>query len=427
MVAVVAVAIAGAPAEAAQTAHEARAALYRAASSHDRVAARYERLRKGHLGTARRVARLAKRASRGKRKDLHKAVRTHRRRARRHGRKARWHRREARRLRRLAAGVTVAVAAAPAPQPRRAVRVPLGTAVFWTRFVLDGAAQGIFHRQFDQMTPENELKMHALQPTRGNFDFETADEMVDWAIANGKRVRGHTLVYGSQLPWWITARPWTRAELLDVMEEHIKEVVGHFRGRIGEWDVVNEAVGGDGSRIPNVWQQVIGDDYVEKAFRFAREADPGAKLYYNEGGIDLPHHPRTQAVRALLADLRSRGVPVDGVGMQNHMTNRFYATAADVAETMRRFGALGLEVAVTEMDVQADLGLSRDSELQAQAGIYEASARACRMEPSCTSFTTWGTGDAHSWLGAAAMPLMFDTGLNAKPAFYAVADWLRNP
>jgi endo-1,4-beta-xylanase len=321
----------------------------------------------------------------------------------------------------------VATAPGPAREPRRAVRVPLGAAVFWAQFQPDGGTQGVFLRNFDQMTPENELKMYALQPSRGGFDFRTADEMVNWAIGNGKRVRGHTLVYGSQLPWWITTRSWTRAELLDVMEKHIKAVMGHFRGRIGEWDVVNEVVGSDGSRIPNVWQQVIGDDYVEKAFQFAREADPSARLYYNEGGIDLPDHPRTQSARALLSGLRSRGVPVDGVGMQNHMTNRYYATAAEVAETMRRFGALGLEVAVTEMDVQADLGLSRDSELQAQAGIYEASAKACRMEPSCTSFTTWGIGDAHSWLGAGAMALMFDGGLNAKPAFHAVADWLRNP
>ena len=403
---------------------EARSALAQAAN-HDKHARKHDKLKKKELRKAGKYERQAKKSSGKKQTTLKKKGRKCRKRAKTHKRKAAWHRKQAARLRKLAAGaVPVATAAAaPAAEARRAVTIPMGTASSWSPF----AAQDLFLRYFDQLTPENELKMYALQPAPGVFNFATADAMVNWARAAGKPVRGHTLIYGSQLPGWITGRAWTRAELLAVMEEHITRVMQHFRGRIGEWDVVNEAIGGDGGRIPNLWQQVIGDDYVEKAFQFARAADPSARLYYNEGGVDLPDHPRTQGARALVSSLRSRGVPVQGVGMQNHMTNRYYASSDQVLESINRFGALGVDVAVTEMDVVTDGGTGRGSEWQTQAAIFGGSARACRQSPYCTSFTTWGIADPYSWLGAGAEALMFDAGHNPKPAFHTVNDWLRNP
>ena len=311
----------------------------------------------------------------------------------------------------------------------RRAPVPLGTALDWHEARADPALADVFLRHFDQMTPENELKMYALQPLRGAYSFATADKMVDWARANGKRVRGHALVYGSQLPAWLTAAAWTRDELLEVMRDHIQTVMTHFRGRVPEWDVVNEAVVDWGNGLtPNIWAQVIGPDYIEQAFRFAHEADPGAKLFYNDWGIELPDHPRTAAVRKLVSGLQSRGVPIDGVGIQDHVTNRYSATGPQVAETLRRFAAMGLDVAITEMDVQTDSGGSLAAQRETQRHTFAGSAWACRMEPRCTSFTSWGISDRYSWIDTPGMaPLMFDAALDPKPAFADVEDWIKKP
>ena len=303
---------------------------------------------------------------------------------------------------------------------------PASAALDWRRLRFDRALHDTFLRHFDQITPENELKLFALQPRQGEYDFDDADAMVDWARGHGKRVRGHVLVYGNQLPYWLTSVIWTRDELLDVMKDHIQTVMKHFQGRITEWDVVNEAVVDYGNGwTPNLWYQVIGPDYVEKAFRFAHEADPGARLVYNDNGIDLPDHPHTVRLRALLSDLLKRGVPINAVGMQNHMSNKYMANGFQVAETMRRFEALGLDVAVTEMDVRNDNGLAGATELETQRQTFEGAAWACRIEPRCLSFSTWGISDRYSWINPALTPLTFDANMNPKPAFYAVEDWIK--
>ena len=398
------------------------AALSQAASA-DAAARRHERLRRKYLRRARRAAAKARVKKGRSGSKLRRKARRARRLAVRHARKAASLRRRAIWLRSMAA----ATAPPPArPLPRRGP-IPLGTAVSWNQFRSDSRLPDTFLRHFDQMTPENEMKMFALQPRQGRFEFRQADAMVDWARSHGKRVRGHTLVFGNQLPAWVANGGFTRDQLIAVMESHIKTVVGHFRGRVAEWDVVNEAVQGDGTLLPNLWLQVIGPGYIELAFRFAREADPGARLFYNDGGIDLPDHPHTQGVRRLLGDLRSRGVPVDGVGLQNHMSNRWHSPAPYIDEAMRRFAEMGLDVAVTEMDVRTDTGGPHAAELEAQKQIFEASARACRFQPRCTSFSTWGVSDRYSWFGAGPMPLLFDSDVNPKPAFAAVEDWVKKP
>jgi endo-1,4-beta-xylanase len=381
----------------------------------DRTAARERRLAR----IAARKAKLALKPADGRR--LRKSARRHAARARAHRKRAKRHRKAAARLRRRAAAPPVRVAAAS-----RRPAIPLGTALDWRSLRFDRALHDTFLRYFDQVTPENELKLFALQPRQGEYDFDDADAMVDWARGRGKRVRGHVLVYGNQLPYWLTSVIWTRDELLAVMKDHIQTVMKHFQGRITEWDVVNEAVVDYGNGwTPNLWYKVIGPDYVEQAFRFAHEADPGAKLFYNDNGIDLPDHPHTVALRALLSDLLRRGVPIDAVGMQNHMSNQYKANGFQVAETMRRFAALGLDVAVTEMDVPNDNALTGVTELEAQRQTFEGSAWACRVEPHCLSFSTWGISDRYSWINPALTPLTFDVNMDPKPAFYAVEDWIK--
>jgi endo-1,4-beta-xylanase len=389
------------------------------AAGHERKARRYERLARKQLRKARLLKKRAARTSGKSKKRLLAKARKCRKRAKKLKRRARWHRKQAKRLRKRAASMKPKVAGAPA----RGASRPLGTAVTWETIESDGRLRELFLRHFDQMTPENEMKWYAVHPGILSWDFSVPDEMVNWAIANGKAVRGHTLIYTKQNPAWVDNGVWTRETLLAVMRNHIRRTMQHFQGRIHEWDVVNEAIDGNGNWQDNVWLRVIGPDYVDYAFRYAREADPGARLYYNDWGLDSAN-VHTNAVLSMVQGLRSRGVPIDGVGIQGHVTNRVRGSEASASETMRSIAALGLNVAVTEMDVRADDG----GNLGTQAAAYRDYAKACRLQPRCTSFTTWGIVDKYSWFSQENpgwVPLPFDNGYQPKPAWGEIRDWIK--
>jgi endo-1,4-beta-xylanase len=388
------------------------------AASHERKARKDERSARKELRKARRLERKAKRAPGKAKKTLLAKARKCRKRAKKLKRRARWHRKEAKRLRKLAAAFKPTAAAAPRGSSR-----PLGTAVAWDTLESDSRLRDLFLRHFDQMTPENEMKWYAIHPGILTWDFRVPDEMVDWAIANGKAVRGHTLIYTKQNPAWVDQGAWTRETLLAVMRNHITRTMEHFKGRVHEWDVVNEAIDGSGNWQDNVWLRVIGPDYVDYAFRYAREADPSVRLYYNDWGLDADN-PHTSAVVSMVQGLRNRGVPIDGVGIQGHVTNRVRGSEASLADIMRRITSLGLNVAVTEMDVRADDG----GNLQTQADAYRDYAKACRQQPRCTSFTTWGIVDKYSWYSddnPGWVPLPFDNGYQPKPAWSEIQNWVK--
>jgi endo-1,4-beta-xylanase len=400
----------------------------RLAARHDRSARRYDKLSRREVGRAQKTLVRKSAAPKPVRRErqLKQRARGHRRKAKRYAAKARWHRKQAARLRRLAAELSK-VPPPPPPVQRRAP-MPLGAAVAWDEFQSDSRLRDTFLRYFDQMTPENEMKWGSVHPEILYWNFTTADEMIDWARANGKRVRGHTLIWNKQNPSWVENGTWTRETLLVVMENHIKNTIEHFKDRVHEWDVVNEAIDINGHWTDNIWYRVIGPDYVDYAFRYAHEADPDARLYYNEQWLDLPDDPHSQGVIALMRDLRNRGIPVDGVGMQGHVSTQGSGTQSQVSEVMHRFTELGLDVAITEIDVRTE-GIAPPAEqLEAQRSVYGAYARACRLEPRCTSFSTWGIADPYSWYEDPALsPLLFDGDFNAKPAFYEVQDWIRAP
>jgi endo-1,4-beta-xylanase len=332
--------------------------------------------------------------------------------------------------------------------------VPQGAAVRLSALRGESSYRDTFVREFDSLTPENELKMQALQPRRGQFDFGAADALVRFARRNHKTVRGHTLVWGQSLPLWLIDHGvtgklglrlppitlprlpsplgrllsdtttlltgWRRDELLGIMNNHIRTVMGHFAGDVSEWDVVNEPMADDGSLAPTIWQRFIGPDYIEQALRTARAADPRAKLFINDFAVEGPGR-KLDGLVALARDLKARDVPLDGIGLQAHTNIIGYNDEATLAHTMRRFTDLGLEVQITEMDVGASLlDLARPERLQRQALAYGAAARACNAVPGCTRFTTWGFTDAVSWLNGAESALLFDGGYRAKPAYSAV-------
>jgi endo-1,4-beta-xylanase len=379
-----------------------------------RLAAKHER-------KARRCGKLQKRELRLARKKHSLKARRHRRRAKKYGACARRHRKAAARLRRRAASLSRVRA------PRRAP-VPLGAALSWAEVQADPRQGDTFLRDFDQMTPENELKWDSVHPGILTWQFTEADQMVDWARGNGKRVRGHTLIWSTQNPAWLEDFALSRDALLLVMKNHIRKTMQHFTGRIMEWDVVNEAIDGDGNWTDNIWYRVIGPEYVELAFRYAHEADPNALLYYNEQGLDIPDNPRALAVVSMLRGLLARGVPVNGVGMQSHVSTQFHASQAQVSQLMKNLARLGLDVAITEMDVRTDAPGTLGQQLEAQRSVYGDYARACRLERHCSSFTTWGVSDTYSWYDRPEWaPLLFNGDFNPKPAYYAVRDWVQTP
>ena len=301
-------------------------------------------------------------------------------------------------------------------------RVLLGAALRAATATSDAVYRQAFLDNFDSLTPENELKMETTEPQQGHYDFSAADSLVSIAGRAGKVVRGHALVYGNQLPAWVThpLLPWTRAGLLDVMHEYIDAVVAHYGSRIDTYDVVNEAFNDDGTLRHNVWLDVIGPDYIEHAFRWARQADPKAKLMYNDIAAESDG-PKQRAILAMAQDFRRRGVPLDGVGLQNHTNLGGFPSRDALKVTMTRFAGVGLGVEITEMDV-GTLGApgTEAARLARQAEAYRQAATACWDIAACTRLTTWGVSDALSWIGSSQQPLLLDASFHPKPALAAV-------
>lgn len=272
-----------------------------------------------------------------------------------------------------------------------------------------------FLAHYTSLTPENAMKWEQIQPRRGRFDFAAADALVTFAERHGRRVRGHPLVWDQQLPEWVTAGDWDAAELEQVLRDHVREVVGRYAGRVEVWDVVNEPLEDDGGFTRNVWFRVLGERYIEIALRAAREADPDATLLINEIAAEF-EGPKAKALRRLVARLRRSGVPIDGVGLQNHTTARRFPDRERLAAVMGDYEDLGLDVEITEMDVALPPG----APLERQARAYTAAGEACAAAPNCLGLTVWGVTDEFSWIGADKRPLPLGEGGVSKPAFAAL-------
>jgi len=216
------------------------------------------------------------------------------------------------------------------------------------------------------------------------------------------------------------------ADLRAAFESHIRSVAEHFRGRVYAWDVVNEAVADDGSGLRDtVFRQKLGDQYIADAFRIARQADPQALLFYNDYGGEALNQ-KSNRIYELVQNLRTQGVPIDGVGLQMHITASNPPGDANVASNMRRLAALGLLVNISEMDVRIR-DLPAQTKLETQRSVYRSIVAVCVAEPRCDGVTFWGFTDAHSWIDAqfgADDPLLFDDQYGAKPAYYGVQDAL---
>jgi len=307
---------------------------------------------------------------------------------------------------------------AAASERRRLV----GTAVQTS--LLGGAQYGtVLAREFNYLTAEYEMKWNIVEPSRGSMNLGPGDAIVGYAASNGMRVKGHTLIWHGSVPSWLDALP--AADLRTEFERYIRDVMVHYRGRVHAWDVVNEAVADNGASLRDtLFRQKLGDDYIGDAFRLARAADAEALLFYNDyGGEGL--NAKADRIYALLQDLLSKGVPIDGVGLQMHISATSRPPIASIAENMRRLAALGLIVHISEMDVRINNASGTDqARLEAQRAAYRDVVGTCMMEPRCEAVTFWGFTDAHTWL-TGDRPLLFDAQYQPKPAFYGVLDALR--
>lgn len=290
--------------------------------------------------------------------------------------------------------------------------------------VLPGPFADTLAREFSSLTPENALKWYTVQPNRGGWNFGPADAVVDFAVAHGMEVRGHTLVWTQDTftPGWVKAIS-DPAELRTVLAEHINTVVGRYGDRVHRWDVVNEPLESIGTNpSDNVFGRVLGAGYLAEIFALAHAADPSAELWLNEFGTDwVPgkHEALVELVRQLVTD----GVPIHGVGIQMH---RFTTEGPDLDAFRRQledFAALGVKVAITELDVATVPG--DPDAFSKQAGTYERVVTACLLVAACAEITTWGVTDAATWLDhlgtlpTPTRPLLFDDQYAPKPAYLA--------
>ncbi len=308
----------------------------------------------------------------------------------------------------------------------RGLRMRIGTAaggLFNSSDASSAQYMTVMAREFNVLTPENEMKFSSLRPTRAEFRYARPDSMVAFAAANSMLVRGHTLAWHSQLPSWVSNGTFTAGEARTVLDEHITAVVTHYKGKLAAWDVVNEAFTDSPVTLRGgFWSDRIGRGYIEQAFRTAFAADPATPLYYNDYNIE-GIGAKSDSVYALLRDLRARGVPVHGVGMQMHLIGGSTPTVADLTANFARFAALGLKIQITEMDVRVPTPATAAA-LATQAQNYRDVINVCLQDTACDMVVRWGFTDRASWVPGTfpgqGDALLFDRNFTAKPAYNSV-------
>ncbi|MBV8632327.1 MAG: endo-1,4-beta-xylanase [Silvibacterium sp.] len=294
--------------------------------------------------------------------------------------------------------------------------------------------------QCNILVPENAMKWPALRPAPGKFNFRGADTIIDFASAHGQKVRGHNLCWHEALPSWFAATV-TKDNARQILAEHIRTVAGRYAGKLHSWDVVNEAIDPksglpDGLR-KSPWLEFAGPDYIDLAFRTAREADPAALLTYNDYGIETDAPDETEkraAVLALVRGMKKRGVPIDAIGIQSHLKAWNPEPGNGLRDFVRELRQIGLRVFITELDVDEKKLEGSDAERDsAIARIYRDYATMMVAEPNVDAILTWGITDRYTWLngpkwarpdGKPQRCLPFFADYRPAPAFFALRDAL---
>lgn len=288
-------------------------------------------------------------------------------------------------------------------------------------------------KEFKSLTAENAMKMAALQPTQGNFNWADADYLINFSSQNTQRVHGHTLLWHQSLPAWLQNYTGDSATLENILKTHIQTVVTHFKGKVVSWDVVNEAFEDNGTLRNSLWRQKLGADYVARCFTYAHEADPDAKLFYNDYGHEYSATKRA-AIINFVNGLKSRGIPIHGIGLQMH--TRYSQPTANLAEAINTAAGTGLLVHISELDIALNpdnvAGLVLTPAMAAlQADAYKFIVKTYYAIPAAQQFgiTTWNVTDADSWLRSTYnrpdWPLPFDDNYQRKPAYFSILSAVR--
>jgi len=301
------------------------------------------------------------------------------------------------------------------------------------RLLTEPEFSAILASEFGQLEPENEMKFASIHPRPDSdpqpYNFAPADSLVAFAHDHSMLVRGHTLVWHKQVSEWVANGNLSASQLADVLHNHIRTVVARYTAKVYAWDVVNEAFDTDGSLRNTLWynQPGIGagpsTKFIEQAFRWAHEADPSTKLFYNDYDAEEVN-AKSDAIFAMARDFKKRGVPLDGVGFQAHLTLKFDEPAKleSFAKNLERFAKLGLELHLTELDVRLDD--ATPASFAAQAKLYGEVASICVRQPACKLIQTWGIADKHSWIPRAfpghGWALLWDETYQKKPAYDAL-------
>eukprot|EP00727_Mastigamoeba_balamuthi_P008278 m51a1_g4072 putative endo- -beta-xylanase (360) ;mRNA; f:758074-759535 len=274
-------------------------------------------------------------------------------------------------------------------------------------------------KHFDIITAENECKIDATEPQQGHFTFDGCDAMLNYAQSHNMHFRGHTLVWHSQAPQWMSNIKDAN-QLRGALVSHVNGVLGHYKGKAYAWDVVNEAVADDGKGLRQSFWYPLVPDFIDLAFKTARNADPSAKLFYNDYGADSIWQQKSTYIYNMVKSMKERGIPIDGVGFQMHVSTNWSPSQEDIRKNLQRFADLGLEVHITETDV----GTNGPSEWDKQAQIYANVANACLAVSTCKSYMVWGVVDKYSWLKPADVKtgLIFDSNYTPKPAACSIYD-----
>jgi endo-1,4-beta-xylanase len=308
----------------------------------------------------------------------------------------------------------------------------VGAAIDFQKLIDEKRYRNLVISEFNSITPEKSMKAAYIHPERNTYNFNETDFLMDFCREHNKRLHGHTLVWYKDVPRWMEKFKGDKSAWEELLKNHIQTIVGHCRGRVHSWDVVNEAFNNDGTLRQNIWLKNIGEDYIGKCFRYAAEADPAALLFYND--FDLESRPeKLDAVISYLNNLKEKGVKIDGIGMQMHISITFpYISEIDLAAI--KIEENGYLLHYSEMDITmvrtGKLWMMNKHLLDLQKNRVREIVAGYMKLKSATRFgiTTWGVSDADSWLvekNRNDRPLLFDSRYKVKPAYCGFLDGLK--
>ena len=303
----------------------------------------------------------------------------------------------------------------------------------WFNDDIEPEFEEIHKTQFNVVVAENEMKFDATEPNENEFNFTKGDKMVEYALANGIRVRGHALAWHSQVAGWVSSNyAGQKEKLLSVLKNHIEKVVGHYKGKVAEWDVVNEAINDDYNADwrsnGSVWYEGIGAEFLDSAFVWAHAADPDAELCYNDYSLEwgLREGSKASFVVEQVKRWKANNIPITCVGTQTHIEIAHETTPQNVRALAKALAEQGVTLNITELDIgfpKGESGKLTAADYAKQGHLYRQFMDVFLEEPNMGEFVIWGLTDAHSWLDGQqgkTEGLLYDKQYKPKPAYDSI-------